>query len=156
MNLGDYLIDLKGKDWDALLRPWAFPDPFSIWMVNRFGDLIVTYDDGSVHWFDVNRGRFERLADNMTAFEARFETEAGYWLLPDLVDKCVEAGVLLKPHQCYFFKTPTILGGKFDVANIAPVSLTEQYAFLADLHEQIKDIPDGAQVRLVVGQESSA
>ena len=155
MNLGDYLIDQEGKDWQALLRDWSFPEAFTIWMVNRFGDLIVIYDDGSVHWLDVADGGMERIAGDAESFKAQFATNPEQWLLSPLVDRCIAAGLTLSPQQCYGYKTPPILGGKCEVENIVPISLAEHYSFHAYLHKQTEDLPDGAQVRLVVGQEPS-
>jgi hypothetical protein len=155
VSLGDYLIEQEGKDWQALLRDWSFPEPFTLWMVNRFGDLIVTLDDGSVHWFEVASGEMERVADDEETFKTKFTEDPATWLLSPLVDRCVAAGLTLAPHQCYGYKTPPVLGGKYEVENIAPMSLAEHYSFNAYLHKQIEDLPDGAQVRLIVGQEPS-
>jgi hypothetical protein len=55
IKLTDYLIDQGGKDWAEMLRPWCPPLPtsFSVWMVNRFGDVFAVLEDGSVHLLDV-------------------------------------------------------------------------------------------------------
>jgi hypothetical protein len=58
MNIKDYLIDQSGKDWQELLCGWAeiLPPVFTIWLVNRFGDVILVTDDGSVHLLDIGGG----------------------------------------------------------------------------------------------------
>jgi hypothetical protein len=61
----------------------------------------------------------------------------------------------LKPNdlQCIGFKVPVVFAESADVPNNAYVTdLYEQVSFLGDLHRQIADTPDGAKVRLKVGQ----
>jgi hypothetical protein len=38
-----------------------------------------------------------------------------------------------------------------NVDNCVIIGIREHYAFLADIHGQMKDIPDGTKIRLVVG-----
>ena len=61
----------------------------------------------------------------------------------------------LKPNetQCIGFSVPVVFreGGAPDTAYIA--DLYEHVSFLGDLHEQIANLPDGAQVRLVIGDK---
>jgi hypothetical protein len=46
-------------------------------------------------------------------------------------------------------KIPFILGGKFDVSNLSAVDATQAMRYRGDLWQQIRDLPDGAQVRLL-------
>ena len=68
-----------------------------------------------------------------------------------LVDQCVKLGMSLEVGQCYGFKVPPLFGGDYDPENIAPIDLAQNYAFLADIWSQTKDMPNGTQVRLVIG-----
>jgi hypothetical protein len=43
-----------------------------------------------------------------------------------------------------------MLGGEYDVSNIEPTDLSVHYSFLADIWRQIKDVPDGTSVRVVI------
>jgi hypothetical protein len=81
----------------------------------------------------------------------RWEVPAGgpVWKLG-----CLEAGLALGPNQCYGYKVPPFLGGGYTVGNFAAVDLIENYAFLADLWQQTKDLPDGTRVNLVVKRNS--
>lgn len=123
MDIDDYLIDQVGKDWTALLRDWMPPLPssFTLWLVNRFGDAFVVAN-GS--------------ADN--------------WLMIPLVDECRSAGMQLGPNQCFGFKIPPVLGGKYQLSNIEPTDLTVHYSFLAEIYKQTKDLPDGTPINAVV------
>jgi hypothetical protein len=57
-NIENYLIDQTGKDWLELLsgRAPPLPESFTIWLVNRIGDVFAVFDDGSVHMLDVGVG----------------------------------------------------------------------------------------------------
>ena len=150
MSLLDYLIDQSGLDWSVLLRPWHWrlPSEFTLWLVNRFGDPFIVPADGAVYVLRTDSGLLERLADSRDHFAALLDTSdtANDWLLIPLVDELVAAGLRLGPGECYGFKQPPILGGDYVLSNVAVCSLREHLSFLADLHHQIKDLPDGQQV----------
>jgi hypothetical protein len=157
MDVMDYLIDLEGKDWAELLSGWRFllPKSFNIWLVNRCGDVFVVYEDDSVHRLDVGRGTIERVADSCDDCVTRLDQDdhANTWMMVDLVDRCVKAGLRLGPIQCYGFKIPPMLGGEYEVDNIEPTDLSVHYTILAEICSQTVDMPDGTKVRLVVGEK---
>lgn len=47
-------------------------------------------------------------------------------------------------------KIPSILGGQYEEGNIGTVSLGELIRASGDLALQVKDLPDGAQVKLSI------
>jgi len=153
MNISDYLIDQSGREWSKLLAAWlpALPSEFAIWMVNRFGDLIVVLEDGSVHYMDISVNELRRIADSQDDFCVKIDQDdnADDWLMIPLVNACVAAGMRLQPNLCYSFKIPPVLSGKYEIENIAPLDIEVNYAFLADIHRQIKNLPDGTKINLV-------
>lgn len=153
-SIDDYLLDHDGVDWPEALGAWAWlvPDQFTIWLVTRFGDLIVIQDDGSVHRLDVVRGTFTRLADDREGFEERLNAEdnAEEWLSIALVDDMADAGKTLAPGECFGFETPPVLGGGFTVENAGPRRIEEYLQSCGWIHEQLRDIPDGEQVSLSI------
>ena len=154
MNLRDYLIDQAGKDWAQLLCDWAPPLPlsFTLWLVNRFGDAFVVTEDGAVSMLDVGAGSFERLADNRDHFSELLDVDnnANVWLMIPLIDECVAAGMTLAAHQCYGFKIPPVLGGKYQIDNVEPTDLAVHYGLLADIYRQTKALPDGTPIDAVI------
>jgi hypothetical protein len=58
LKLSDYTIDHAGIDWPDLLASWAWllPRELTVWLMNRFGDLFLVFNDGSVQMLDVGRG----------------------------------------------------------------------------------------------------
>ncbi len=153
MDINDYLIDQRGRDWSQLLSGWAgtIPESFSLWLVNRFGDAFLVLDDESVHLLDVGTGEFNRLADDRDHFAQLLDVghNADLWLLIPLVDACRAALPELSEGQCYGFKVPRLLGGKYVRDNVAPTDLTLHYSVLSDVHRQTKDLPDGTKVRVI-------
>lgn len=154
MYVSDYLIDQEGKDWVELLSDWGMllPNSFTVWLVNRFGDIFAVFEDDSVHLLDVGCGTIERVAENRDDFANKIDKDdnSNKWLMIDLVDSCMEAGLELSPNQCYGFKVPPILGGSYKVENIEPTDLSVHYSLLAQINEQTKDLPDGTKISLVV------
>lgn len=71
-------------------------------------------------------------------------------------DQCVRLGMSLEAGQCYGFKVPPLFGGEYEPENIAPIDLAQNYAFLADIWSQTKEMPDGTQVRLVIGSHPNS
>ena len=154
MDINDFLIPQAGKDWRALLSGWfeLLPPSFTLWMVNRFGDLFVVLDDDSVHMLDVGIGRLKRLASSRAHFATLLDVgdNANNWLMIPLVNACVASGMTLGPNQCYGYDIPPILSGRYEVGNVSPTDLAVHYAFLADIYRQTKNLPEGTPITGVV------
>lgn len=150
MELSDYLIDQDGKDWRNLLSDWlpALPSQFTIWLVNRLGDIFFVPDDGSVQMLDIGSGEVKRLANSRDDFAAKIDRDdnAADWLQIYLVDDCVAAGMRLRPTECYGFKIPPILGGEYSVENVEPTDMAVHYSIQAQIYWQVKDLPPGTEI----------
>ena len=153
MDVMDYLIDLEGKDWEALLLDWRFllPRSLSVWLVNRVGAVFAVFEDGSVHMLDVGRGSLERVADDCEQFVTRLDQDdhANTWMMVSLVNACVKAGMKIGRNQCYGFKIPPMLGGSYELDNLRPTDLSAHYHLLGEIYEQIRDLPRGTKVKRI-------
>ncbi|HKE96163.1 MAG TPA: DUF1851 domain-containing protein [Povalibacter sp.] len=149
MNIHDYLIAPSGINWTRLLQDWTPPLPsgVTVWLVNRFGDVVVVSPQGTVHRLDVTAGTYTEIARSREHFAQLLDVagNAEAWLRVALVDACRKAGTNLSPGQCYGFKVPPTLGGKYEVANIVPTALDTHYSFQAYVCKQtdIYWIPGG-------------
>jgi hypothetical protein len=154
MNIHDYLIDQAGKDWPALLEDWRLllPRSFTLWLVNRFGDAFVVFDDESIHMLNVGIGQINRVADSRDQFADMLDIQANAddWLMIPLVDRCVASDMVVGSNQCYGYKIPPLLGGEYTIENIEPTDLSIHYSLLADIFRQTKDLPDGTAIKVVV------
>jgi hypothetical protein len=101
---------------------------------------------------DVGNGSLEKVAESSPDFWRKInEAEsANNWLMIPLVDQLVAAGNVLEPGRCYSFIIPPVLGGEYTVENTASLKVQEHFGVYASIHDQIKELPDGAQVRLRV------
>ena len=154
MSARDYLIDHRGYDWGSLLSDWAWllPKSFTLWLMNRFGDLFIVLDDGTVHMLDVEGGTFRKVAESREDFGAKIDDpEIAYnWLMIPLVDELVQHGVRLRKGQCYAYKQLPILGGDYILENVAVIGIPEHFRAYGSIHRQIKDLPDGTEVRIEI------
>jgi hypothetical protein len=97
-------------------------------------------------------GQLSRVADSRDQFAEFLDIDdnANNWLMIPLVDQLVAAGMISTLDRCYRFKIPPVLGGSYDLENVATISLVERYSSMADICRQIEDVPDGTPVKLIV------
>ena len=159
VSVHDYLMDQQGVDWATVLAGWSLllPQQFTLRLVNCFCDLFVVPPDGSIHMLDVGAGSLAKVAESREDFSRRIDDgeNANNWLMLPLVDKLAAAGMHLQPGQCYGFKVLPVLGGKYTVENCAVFPLTDYLGAYGSIHEQLQDVPDGAQVILKLGKRPS-
>jgi hypothetical protein len=154
MELANYIIDHENVDWPTVLADWAWllPEELTVWLMNRYGDLFLVFNDDTVHLLDVGNGTIEQLAENRDEFALKIDEDdnVSNWLMVPLVDRLIEADKRLRADQCYSFIIPPILGGEYTVENTAILSITEHYGVYASIHQQIKGLPDGTKVVLKI------
>ena len=157
MFIEAYLMDQRDLDWSRLLADWArvLPSEFTVWIMNRYGDLFLVFDDGTIHMLDVS-GSLAKVAENRDDFCRKIDEgdNANIWLMIPLVDQLVETGVCLSPGQCYSFLIPPILGGEYSVGTPRFIPISEHYGVYASYHEQLKDLLDGTIVRVQGHQQA--
>lgn len=154
MDIENYLINHEELDWTELLQSWTWllPDEFTIWLANRFGDLFLVFNHDSVHLLDVGSGTIEKLADSRDDFCDKINegNNANIWLMISLVDELVEKEKTLLNGQCYSYVQLPIFGGEYSTENVAVKEIGFHYAALGGIHEAIKDIPDGTNIKFTV------
>ena len=154
MNLKDYIDEHSGPDWPKLLEHWHWrlPTKFTIWFANRFGDLFLVLDDGSVHRLGVGDGTLQMVAQNRNEFWEKLDDEnvANDWLMIPVVDRLVAAGKTLRPGECYCYRLLPILGGGYGIDDFVVKDLAFVYASFGPIHERIKDLPEGTQIEFKV------
>lgn len=149
MNIADYLIAHDNVDWAPLLRDWAppLPERFSVWLVNRLGELFVAAENGAILKLDVGAGTCSTVAASREQFAGLLDRRdtADNWLRIRIVDECRKAGKNLKPFECYGFRIPPTLGGGYDVRNLVPTNLAVHLSYQAYICKQadIYWIPPG-------------
>lgn len=80
------------------------------------------------------------------------DDNANEWLMIPLVGQLVAFGMHLQPGQCYGFKIPPVLGGQYVVENCGVLPIADYLGAYGSIHDQLRDVPDGSQVVLRVGE----
>ncbi|ARS48178.1 hypothetical protein PSMEN_07175 [Ectopseudomonas mendocina] len=131
---------------------WTGLRPVEVVGDNPFGNLIVK-DEAGCYW----RLCPEDLSCSVVA-SSRAELDAlsvdqeflRDWYMTGLVELAQQRLGPLRPGYRYCLKTPGPLGGEYGGDNLATLPLLELIGVSGHIAQQIRDLPEGAQVRLVV------
>ena len=156
LNVSDYLIDHSELVWSELLADWKWlvPTTASVWLMNRFAELVLVREDGSVAYLETSTGVLRTIARDREEFIVSIDqgNNANEWLMIPLVDQCVAAGMALGANQCYGFITAPTLGGQYNISNVERLDMAVYLSLMGQIHEQIEDLPDGAKISIVTGK----
>jgi hypothetical protein len=140
--------------WD-----WLIGEPCTFLLSSMFGGLFLEKQSGGVFWLECGTGLIERVAEDAASFD-RFlcgeRTEAwgecvDAWFLPRFVEELHAAAKKPGPDQCYGMTIlPIFEGGRYEVENAYVVQRREWVGYTGSMHHQIRDLPDGAKVQIVV------
>jgi hypothetical protein len=137
------------EQYDRALASWRWIglDGLEPWFSTAFGDIFLLGDSG-VHWLDIAAG--ELTVPFATTEEAKrvLATDDGLdeYLLAGLAFAAEEAGLVAEGSEILDYKVPPVLGGDFEVDNLRVTDFEVAVGLAGQLHEQIKDLPDGAEV----------
>lgn len=140
----------------ALRASWAWlvPEPYKLVLFSVLGDAFLQEKSGAILWLNTGAAELTNVAQSWEHFVELLGTErAEEWFMPHLVEELHEAGKVPGPGECYTYVTlPVFVEGKYEVSNLNPVPAREHFALTGEMHQQIRRLPDGAQVKVVVGQ----
>ena len=131
---------------------WVGVKPVEVVGENDFGNLMIK---------DV-QGRYWRLTPEDLSCKVVAETRAELdrlrvdqeflrdWYMQPLVEEARQRWGGLQEGRKYCLKIPSVLGGQYRGDNLATISLLELIRASGDMARQIKDLPEGAKVRLQV------
>jgi hypothetical protein len=141
------LVDEIRQSWG-----WVGIEPIEVVGENDFGNLIIKDEDGKYWRLCPEDCYCEVIAANRPALD-QLSTDREFlhdWYMATLVslanDKC---GALTEGRK-YCLKIPGVLGGEYGSDNLATAPLVELVRMSGDIARQIKELPDGAQIKLQV------
>ena len=146
-------LDLQGIELAPLLAAWKWllTEPLQPFAMSYFGDWFLTRENGVVVMLDTVAGEVHELAPSRSSFESGLEDpeNADDWFMPDLAFASFRAGLKLEPGKCLSWKVPPVLSGELAVDNLEVTDLAVHQHISAQIHQQTKDMPDGATIKLV-------
>lgn len=148
-------FDVDGISVEKLLANWKWlvVEDFSLLAINAFGDLFLKNAQGTVHRLDITAGKIAKIADSETGFRKAAEETAKQkeWLLADDEKKAALKGYAPRKGQCVGSKIPWVFKESATVPdNLCVIELYQYVSFMADMHYQMRNVPEGGQVRIKI------
>jgi len=106
--------------------------------------------DHKIFLFDGEIFKFELFADSLREWAEKILGNYNLYTGFPLAHEWQKKNGALKNNQRLSPVTPFALGGKFELENLKAIDSIELMRWRADLHNQIKDIPDGAPIKLKI------
>jgi len=147
----DLIKDTNKVDLDDICScwRWCLNDMKAIALITCLGDLFFIGKDQCVYWLQTDKCQFSKVTDNFDQFEHLINNEKfEEWLQPQLVEKLIKDGKVLKENEVYSYLINPSLGGEYSVENIEPCDMSVHFAFSGQICEQIKDLPGGTKVNI--------
>ncbi|QCO68445.1 DUF1851 domain-containing protein [Luteimonas yindakuii] len=141
------LLSVIERSWG-----WTGLRPTAVVGDNPFGNLIVK-DQTERYWRICPEDLFcAVVAASRPELDAlsRSQEFLHDWYMATLVGQAEQGLGPLRPGYRYCLKIPATLGGQYGGDNLATLPLLELIAASGHIAQQIRELPDGAQVRLVV------
>jgi len=131
---------------------WTGLEPKELVAQNEFGNLIIK-DIRARYWrICPEELSCEIVADDGEEFSELVETEDFQidWEMSQLVELARQELGSLTDSRVYYLVIPAVLGGAYVASNIRTVEIKELISLTGGWAEEIKDLPDGAQIKLKV------
>ncbi len=130
------------EDWR-----WLIGTEAKLFLVSSVGDAFLQNSNG-IFWLNVGDGTYTKVADSVADFQSILSSpdNVDEWFIPQLVGDILATGVTREPHECFGFKQPPILGGEYEPGNFEPTDLAVHFSILGQIHQQVKDLPDGTPI----------
>jgi len=131
---------------------WTGLRPTAVVGDNPFGNLLIR-DETEQYWRicpeDLSCVVVARTRAELDALSQNQEFLHD-WYMTALVEQAEQRLGPLRPGYRYCLSVPGALGGQYGGDNLAMLPLLELVAASGHIAEQVRGLPDGAQVRLVV------
>ena len=151
ISLDDLTVSFEHLDRETLLADWEWligPHRLPI-LITAVGDAFVQDTrDGTVHWLDTVFAELEQVAasdDELRALLGDREFVADR-LGVQMFAALRAAGMELGPDQVFSLQVPPALGGEPTVENVGIVSLRVHFSLSGQLHRQLAELPEGAEI----------
>ena len=131
---------------------WVGIDPVEVVGENDFGNLMIKDTEGKYWRLCPEDVYCEVVAENREELDA-LSTDQEFledWYMKTLVEVAKDILGPLEEGRKYYLVISGVLGGEYGISNIKTAPLVEIIRYSGDVGKQIKDLPDGAQIKLKV------
>ena len=131
---------------------WTGIEPIEVVAINAFGNVLVR-DRASRTWRICPEDLYCRVVAEDAAQLGQLLKDAGFiedWEMSALVHAAREKLGPLAEGRRYCLKVPGPIGGAYDAENIATAPIEDIISLSGDIANQIKDLPEGANITLKV------
>lgn len=103
--------------------------------------------DQEIHLFDPETGSLEHVANSLEHWAQRIIQDTNFMTGQSLASTWQKEHGLLPPNKRLLPKIPFVCGGSFELENLYVSCSAKGMKFRASIANQIKDLPDGAQIQ---------
>ncbi|HLX14125.1 MAG TPA: hypothetical protein VKS24_02830 [Bradyrhizobium sp.] len=136
--------DLWKADYDGLA------DDIFCFAEDLFGRQFVVFE-GKIGAFEPETGNVEFVASSLEQWASKILQDCNYMTGYSLGHEWqLDHGPLHQRHRL-MARQPFVLGGEYSATNFASTDSLQMMKNLGNLARQIRDLPDGAQIRFKVG-----
>ena len=142
------VLDAVNEGWN-----WCGLNATAVHAVSPMGHLLLSDDEGCFYYLDTDGMELTPLGDEGAA-KAHFDKDETreIWQATALVEGARQR-LGNPPEGSVFTLSPMHwIDGQYSVDNMAMLPLAEIVFLSGDIARQLKDLPDGAQVRIEIGQ----
>ena len=149
INVDDLTVKFQKDISDRLTEDWAWliGTDKKVIMVSAIGDMFLMSDNKSIYWLDVGLGKLKLIATDIEEFKTKLKNveRVNDWFMIDLTTE-LRSDKKLKDGQLYSYKKLPVIGGEYSVDNFEPADMEVHFSFAGQIHQQIKDLPDGTRI----------
>jgi hypothetical protein len=124
-----------GHEWR-----WLVPSTDTPLFISIFGDWVFGHPNGSLWALSVLEGTYEQVARNSAEYNSL--NKSFEWLDATFIagwqEIAARHGLEPADSECLGWKVHPIIGGKFEVENLAIFSMTEYQSIVGQLHRQLR------------------
>jgi hypothetical protein len=126
----------------------AIPADALAFAMDLFGNQFMVVND-AIYLFNIETAELEHVADSLEGWAEQI-LQDNYWSGNSLAEEWLEEKGDIPENYRLAPKIPFMMGGEFEISNLYPSSLTKIISFSTNLFHQIKNIPDGTQVKIKI------
>jgi hypothetical protein len=158
ITINDLTVKFNQEISDNLIADWTWligTDKKPI-LVSAIGDLFLQDNNEKIYWLEVGSGKLELIADRIENFKEKLKDieQVNEWFMIDLTTNLRLSDKKLKDGQLYSYKKLPVIGGDYTADNFEPTDIEVHFSIAGQIHEQIKDLPDGTKIKEVKFKKS--